>query len=104
MRIVQTGGDAGPAFAIQLVTPCFHVVLVFLFIKTAEESVFEIESGIAEEQRVGVSRYVVLVIQLVDEDVVDQRVEKRGISSRADSCIHVGGRGCPRKSRIDMND
>src|SRR4051812_23473445 len=47
---------------------------------------------------------VVFVIKLVDEDVVDHGVQKRGIGAGADPCKYVGTRGGPGESRVYMNE
>jgi hypothetical protein len=49
-------------------------------------------------------RDVILVVQLVDEDVVDHRVEERRVGAGPDARKDVGGGGRPGESRIDVDD
>ena len=57
------------------------MILVVLLVEPAEKSILEVEVGVAQEERVGMSGDVILVVQLVDEDVVDHRVLERRVGA-----------------------
>src|SRR4051794_17757915 len=75
-----------------------------LFVEPAEESILEVEVGPPEKKRVRVSGDKILVIQLVNKDVVDHRVKKRRVGSRADPREYICACRSPRKPWVHMND
>jgi len=89
---------------LELVAPSLCIVLVLLFVEAAKQTTFEFECSVAQKQRIGMGHDIVLVVQLVNEDMVDHGVEKRCVGTWANARIHIGRRGRPGESRIDVDD
>src|SRR5262245_12642293 len=80
---------------LELVAPRLRVVGVLLLVVSREEAILEVEARVAEEQGVRMGHDEVLVVQLVGEDVVDDRVLERGVGARPDARVDVRRRRGP---------
>ena len=104
LRIIKARRDLRATAAVQLVPPSLCVVLVLLLIKSAEQPILEVECCVTQKERVGMGCNVVLVVQLVNENIVDHRVEKSCVGTWSDARVHVGRRGCSGEPRVDVDD